>query len=150
MRRKAIVNKGKGKGPGKSYRKGMTLMDLFDMFPDDAAAERWVIETRWPDGMRCPRCEGENVAARRHPTMPYHCADCRKRFSTKTGTVMEGSNLGYRRWAIAVYVATTNIKGTSSRSYTATWVSAKKRRGLCYIESGKDGRTTITTYSPER
>ncbi len=27
---------------------------------------------------------------------------------------MEGSNLGYREWAIAIYMATTNLKGVSS------------------------------------
>ena len=110
----AIISRGKGKGPGKSYRKGMTLVDLFEMFPDDETAEAWFVETRWPDGIRCPRCEGENVAPRRHPTMPYHCADCRKRFSAKTGSVMEASNVGYRKWALAIYILTTGIKGTSS------------------------------------
>ena len=108
-----MVNKGAG-GPGKSYRKGMTLMDLFDKFPDNDTAEKWFIETRWPGGLRCPRCEGERVAPTKHPTMPFYCSDCRKRFSAKTGSVMEGSNLGYRKWAIAIYILTTNIKGTSS------------------------------------
>ena len=102
------------RGPGKSYRKGMTLEELFDMFPDDETAEQWFVSVRWPDGLRCPRCEGGNVAKRTHPTMPYHCSDCRRFFSAKTGSVMEASNLGYRKWAIAIYILTTNIKGTSS------------------------------------
>ena len=102
------------KGPGKAYRKGMTLMDLFDMFPDDETAEAWFIKTLWPDGLRCPHCDGERVARRTQPHMPYHCRDCRKFFSVKTGTVMRGSNLGYRKWAIAIYILTTGIKGTSS------------------------------------
>ena len=109
-----MASKGKSSGPGKSYRKGMTLMDLFDMFPDNETAERWFVETRWPEGMRCPRCEGGNVAPRKHPTMPYRCNDCRKDFSVKTGSVMEASNISYRKWAIAIYILTTNIKGTSS------------------------------------
>ena len=109
-----MASKGKSSGPGKSYRKGMTLMDLFDMFPDNETAERWLVETRWPEGMRCPRCEGGNVAPRKHPTMPYRCNDCRKDFSVKTGSVMEASNISYRKWAIAIYILTTNIKGTSS------------------------------------
>ena len=46
--------------------------------------------------------------------MPYRCRDCRKRFSVKTGTVMEGSNLGYQTWALASYLLTTNLKGVSS------------------------------------
>ena len=35
-------------------------------------------------------------------------------FSLKTGTVMEGSNLKYRVWAVGIYLFTTNIKGISS------------------------------------
>jgi transposase-like protein len=103
------------KGPGKSERKGISLMNLFEMFPDDATAEAWFVQSRWPDGIRCAQCHGENVSTEsKHPQMPYHCRDCRKFFSAKTGTVMQSSKLGYRKWAIAVYVVTTNIKGTSS------------------------------------
>ena len=40
--------------------------------------------------------------------------DCRKRFSPKTGTVMQGSKLGYQVWAIAIYMISTNLKGVSS------------------------------------
>lgn len=35
-------------------------------------------------------------------------------FSLKTGTAMEGSKLGYRAWAIAIYPLTTNRRGVSS------------------------------------
>ena len=37
----------------------------------------------------------------------------RKGFSAKTGTVMQGSNLGIRKWMIAAYLLTTNLKGVS-------------------------------------
>ena len=37
----------RAKGPGKSYRTGLSLMEAFDRFPDDAAAERWFVEARW-------------------------------------------------------------------------------------------------------
>lgn len=103
------------RAPGRHYRQGLTLIELFDMFPDDATAEAWFAESRWPDGPRCPRCDGQNVARQgNHPTMPYHCRDCRSFFSVKVGTVMEGSKIGYRKWAIAVYILTTDIKGASS------------------------------------
>ena len=103
------------KAPGMHYRNGLTLVDLMRMFPDDDTAEKWFIECRWPDGIRCTNCEGENVARQgNHPTMPYHCRDCRKFFSVKTGSVMHSSNLGYQKWALAVYILTTGIKGTSS------------------------------------
>jgi len=34
--------------------KGLTLPQLLDMIPDDAAAEQWFEEQRWPDGQRVP------------------------------------------------------------------------------------------------
>ena len=50
----------------------------------------------------------------KHKTMPYRCRDCRKRFSGRTGTVLEGSNLGFQTWVIAIYLLSTNLKGVSS------------------------------------
>ena len=103
------------KAPGKFYRRGITLPQLFDMFPDDDAAEVWFASCRWPDGVRCAHCGSGNVARQgNHPAMPYHCRECRSFFSVKVGTVMEGSKLGYKKWAIAMYLLTTDIKGTSS------------------------------------
>ena len=46
--------------------------------------------------------------------LPYRCRDCRKYFSVKTNTVMQDSNLPLRRWAIGLYLMTTNLKGISS------------------------------------
>ena len=101
--------------PGKFFREGLSLVDLIRMFPDDATAERWFIETRFPDGMYCPECGSFNIQERptRKP-QPYRCRDCRKDFSVKTGTLMQGSNLGFQTWALAIYIVTTGIKGTSS------------------------------------
>ena len=63
----------------------------------------------------CPHCGSLAVSTTtNHPTMPYHCPDCRKFFSVKSGTVMHSSKIGYRKWALAIYILTTGIKGTSS------------------------------------
>ena len=103
------------KGPGKYFRKGMTLVEAIGKFSDEERVERMFVETRWPDGVHCPACDSDNVAARRtrKPT-PFRCYACRKDFSVKTGTVMEGSNLSLSKWALAAYLMTTNLKGVSS------------------------------------
>ena len=101
--------------PGKHFRKGITLMELFKMFPDDETAEEWFVENRWPDGLRCAHCEGDNVAEQgNHPQMPFHCRDCRKFFSVKTNSFMHSSKVGYQKWIVAIYLITTNLKGVSS------------------------------------
>ena len=104
-----------GKGPGKAHRQALSLMDIFKMFPDDAAAERWFMEIRWPNGPVCPKCGSQNVrpGANRKP-QPFHCGDCRKYFSVKTGWVMQSSKLSYQVWAIAIYLLATGLKGVSS------------------------------------
>ena len=105
----------KKKAPGKHYRKGLSLNKLFKMFPNNKTAENWFIESRWPNGIACIRCGSLSVKTDcTHKTMPYRCRDCDKRFSVKMGTVMEGSNLDYQTWVIAIYLVTTGIKGVSS------------------------------------
>ena len=105
------------KAPGKAHREGITLLQLTRMFPDDASAEAWFRERWWSNGPHCPRCGTTNVQSGiKHPTMTHRCRECPKRpmFSMKTGTLMEGSKLGYQTWAFAVYLVTTNLKGVSS------------------------------------
>ena len=102
-------------GLGKHYRKGLTLAALFKLFPDDATAEAWFADARWEGEPHCPHCGSVRVqSGAKHKTMPYRCRDCRKRFSVRTGTTMEASNLGYQTWAVATYLLTTNLKGVSS------------------------------------
>ena len=105
------------KAPGKSHRKGITLAGVLKMFPDDETAEAWIAEGRWPDGPFCPYCGTKNVQSGiKHKTMTHRCRECpgKPMFSLKTDTIMQGSKLGYRVWAIATYLMTTNLKGISS------------------------------------
>jgi len=105
------------KAPGKAYRKGITLLEVADMFRDEEAARDWIAAQRWPNGPVCPYCGTHNVQSGiQHKTMTHRCRECEGRpmFTLKMGTVMEGSNLKYRVWAIAIYLFTTNLKGISS------------------------------------
>ena len=109
------MKKGKKRAPGKSFRRGLSLIELFQMFPNSEVAEDWFVRMRWPDGVACPQCGSIKIhqKPKRKPT-PYRCRDCRKDFSVKTYTVMDSSNLDHQKWAIAIYLFTTNIKGVSS------------------------------------
>lgn len=100
--------------PGKHFRKGMSLTQLFAMFPDNQTAEKWFEECRWADGITCAHCGSDKVINAKHKTMPYRCSACYKYFSVKHGTVMQSSKLGYQKWALAIYILATSIKGTSS------------------------------------
>ena len=132
------------KGPGQSHRKGITLAELFKMFPDDATAEQWFINNRWPAGITCPQCGSDNVKERSaHPRMPHRCNACKKFFSVKHGTAMQSSKLGYQVWAIAIYIVATGLKGTSSMkvhrdlgiTQKSAWHLAHRIR-QCFADNG--------------
>ena len=132
------------KGPGKSFRKGITLPELFQMFPDDKSAEQWFVEMRWPNGMTCPYCESSKVQRNApHPTMPFRCQakGCRKRFSVKIGTLMHASNISYQKWAVAIYLTLTSLKSVSSMklhrdlgiTQKSAWHMAHRLREACDV-----------------
>ena len=87
------------RAPGKYYRQGMSLKALFRKFPNNATAEAWFIKTRWHGVIACHYCGSTNVQVGcQHKTMPFRCREkaCAKRFSVRTGTVMQSSKLGYQ------------------------------------------------------
>ena len=91
------------------------MIEAVKQFGDEEAAEGLFIEARWPNGVACPKCGSLNIQERstRKP-QPYRCRDCRKDFSVKTGTVMQGSNIPLYKWALAVFLMNTSLKGVSS------------------------------------
>ena len=92
-----------------------SLYEFFQRFPNEDAAIAFFERRRWPDGMYCPKCGGENVAtiANRKP-MPFRCRSCRKHFSVRTGTVLAESKLPLHKWLTAIYLLHTSRKGVSS------------------------------------
>ena len=103
--------------PGKAHREAISLVELFRMFPDDDAAQVWFEQQRWGDEPWCPHCGSFHVKHNpNHRSMPWRCAEreCRKKFSVRIGTPLQGSPLGYQIWVVAIYLLTTSLKGQSS------------------------------------
>lgn len=132
--------KQKQQAPGRSDREGLSVIDLFKMFPDNASARKWMEDLRWPNDERhCPVCGSlKTKTVPNEKPMPYHCGDCRKYFSVKTGTVMQSSKIGLQKWVIAIYLMSINLKGVSSMKLhrdlgvtqkTAWFMAQKIRQG---------------------
>ena len=100
--------------PGKSDREGITLVQLADIFPTEESAREWFEARIWPDGRYCPHCGSTRTHEASHNNMPYRCSDCRGYFSVKTGTAMHKSHIPLRKWAFAIYLHLTSLKGVSS------------------------------------
>ena len=135
----------KHQGAGRYDREGMSVIELFKMFPDDESARKWMEESRWGNERHCPSCGSvKTKTVPNEKPMPYHCGDCRKYFSVKTGTVMQSSKIGLQKWVIAMYLMSTNLKGVSSMKLhrdlgvtqkTAWFMAQKIREGWL---GGKD------------
>ena len=103
------------KAPGKAHRVGISIIELTEMFPDEASAVRWFEAIRWPEERHCGHCGSiETSEVPNAKPMPYWCKSCRSYFSVRTGTTIEKSRLPLRKWAFATYLYVTNLKGVSS------------------------------------
>ena len=40
---------------GKSFREGIGIIELMELFPDEETVRKWFEGIRWPDGRVCPR-----------------------------------------------------------------------------------------------
>ena len=107
------------RAPGKHYREGISLIELFEKFPNDRIAEKWFEAARWGEAGKpshCPKC-GDTEKLRRVPsrkTAPYWCGSCRSNFSVRVGTVMQRSHIPLQKWAIGLYLWSVSLKGVSS------------------------------------
>ena len=102
-------------GPGKAHRKGISLDELMDMFPDEETAHKWFESILWFDGRQCPHCGNRSTReTRQRKPQPYWCGACRKYFSVRTGTALAHSNISLRKWALAIYLCITSLKSVSS------------------------------------
>lgn len=103
------------KAPGKAYRKGISVMELAEVFPDETTAEKWFEDIHWLGHRVCGKCKSDNTyETKNRKPAPYRCRDCKSYFSVRTGTAMDATNLPLRKWAFAVYLYTTSLKGVSS------------------------------------
>ncbi len=100
--------------PGRHYREGISLIDLFDMFPNEEAAIKWFEGIVWPEGRVCPHCGSKRTCNASHRKMPYWCSDCRSYFSVKTNTPISNSKVPMQKWCIAIYLSLTSLKSVSS------------------------------------
>jgi transposase-like protein len=90
-----------------------TLVNLSSLI-DDAKCYELVRQRRWPEGVRCPSCDGASVARHgRDDTQPhrqrYRCAACGARFDDLTGTVLAGHHQPLRAWVLCLYLMGLNL-----------------------------------------
>lgn len=95
----------------------ISTFQLFEMFPDQEAARKYLETRLWPNGVTCPTCKArESVSALtgKGKVGFYRCYPCQLDFTVRTGTVMERSKVPLHKWLYSMYLLVTARKGISS------------------------------------
>jgi len=118
--------------PAKKPRNAMNIMALMEQFDTDSECRAILENLRWPDGVKCPRCESEKVY-RANPRKQFDCAGCGYQFSVMSGTIFHDTHLPLPKWFVAVYLMTESRKGISANQMKRTLgVSYKTAWYLCH------------------
>lgn len=107
---------------------------------DELAAVEFLERMRWPEGVCCPRCGDTDVYAMkarkggaREAHYRWRCRGCKRQFSVRTMTVMEGTNIDLRHWCMALWLHTSGRKGVAATQVSRmTGVSYKWALFLCH------------------
>lgn len=118
----------------------MTLRQLMATFPTNEACKQYLVERRWPKGVRCPRCANPKVWALKSRPFHWVCKQCGKtpyRFSVLVGTSFENTNYPLKTWFEVLWQMLNSKKGVSARqiqrqigcgSYETAWYMCHRLR----------------------
>src|SRR3954452_18211000 len=124
----------------------MDLVKLFEEFGSEDKCHDFLEELRWPDGVKCPRCDSDKIS-RIAKRRQFDCDGCRYQFSVRVGTLFHDSKLPLWKWFLAVYMMGESRKGVSANQLKRMLgVSYKTAWYLCHrIRSAMDQGTEPLT-----
>lgn len=120
------------------------LRELEARFSTEAACREYLFQLRWPEGFRCPRCDGQKSWPK--PDNLLRCAKCDYQVSVTAGTVFQDSRLPLTLWFRAVWWVTSQKNGVSAmglqrvlglKSYKTAWTLLHKLR-RAMVRPGRD------------
>lgn len=94
------------------------------MSPSEARAVEFLRAARWPDGVRCPRCDSAEVGELKTRQL-FSCRDCRTQFSLRVGTIFEDSPLPLSAWLAVIEAVATEADPSSSALARALGITQK-------------------------
>ena len=121
-----------------------TLAELEAEFSTEDACRRYLIRLRWPQGYRCPRCQGQE--AWEDGTGLFRCAACDHKTSVTAGTIFERTRKPLVTWFRAIWLVTSQKNGASAKgvqrvlglgSYETAWTWLHKLR-RAMVRPGRD------------
>ena len=112
-----------------------TLAEFEKRFSTEAGCREYLIRMRWPDGFRCPKCEGSKATAVRNTL--FQCSVCRHQTSVTAGTIFQDIRKPLTMWFRAMWYVTSQKNGASALglkrvlglgSYETAWTWLHKLR----------------------
>jgi transposase-like protein len=121
-----------------------TIAELEARFSSEEECRKYLTNLRWPEGFRCPRCNG--MKAWPINKMLYQCAICGYQTSVIAGTIFEGTRKPLVVWFRAIWWVVSQKNGASALglkrvlglgSYQTAWTWLHKiRRAM--VRPGRD------------
>jgi transposase-like protein len=113
----------------------MNLLQVAKTFATEDQALDYLVNARWPNGVRCIACDHDKVwridtkGKTGKPCRLFECADCGLHFSATTGTLFNDSHLPLTKWFAAMALMVEAKKGISANqvarhigcSYKTAW-----------------------------
>lgn len=121
-----------------------TVLELRDQFADEQACRDYLAKLRWPDGFRCPACQGQDHWVTDRALR--HCRSCGRQTSVTAGTLFADTHLPLRLWFEALWQVTSQKYGASALgmqrvlglgSYRTAWTWLHKLR-RAMVRPGRD------------
>src|SRR4051794_3087622 len=110
----------------------VNLTKLIERYGSEDKCHAYLEELRWPDGVRCPRCDSDKIS-RIAKRRQFDCDGCRYQFSVRVGTLFHDSKLPLWKWFLAVYMMGECEKGISANQLSRMLgVSYKTAWYLCH------------------
>jgi hypothetical protein len=85
------------------FQKGLSQTEFPERFGSEAQCAQAMERMRWPEGIRCPRCQGAaHCKIVRGGRALFPCTACRHQTSATAGTMMDCTKLPSRHWFMAM------------------------------------------------
>jgi transposase-like protein len=91
----------------------LTLKSFYQLFPNEETCLGYLEKMRWPNGRVCPHCGSAKSYKFKNGKL-FKCADCKRQFTSKVGTIFTDSHIKLQDWFLAIYLLTSQKKGISS------------------------------------
>jgi transposase-like protein len=126
-----------------TFAQTVDLVSLIEDYNTEDKCRAYLEALRWPEGIRCPRCNSDKCSRLRQRKGVIDCDSCNYQFSVTAGTILHDSHLPLWKWFLAVYVMGESKKGVSANqlkrmlrvSYKTAWYLSHRVRAAMRDEA---------------